>query len=139
PARPALRHDGRPDPPRPPHGQGMTKTLPISPDEANRLADDLEDASAEEVLRRAVELFSPNIVLTCSWQKQSSVLVHMLSEIAPEARVVTFDTGLLFPETYETRDRLMERYPLRFKAIEPELTLAAQAEAHGDTLWEHNP
>jgi phosphoadenosine phosphosulfate reductase len=117
----------------------MNGTLPISPEEADRLADELEDATAEEVLRRAVELFSPHIVLTCSWQKQSSVLVHMISEIAPDTRVVTFDTGVLFPETYETRDRLMERYPLRFEAIEPELTLAAQAQAHGDALWERDP
>ena len=63
----------------------------------------------------------------------------MLSEVAPETRVVTFDTGLLFPETYETRDRLMERYPLRFESIEPELSLEAQSAAHGDELWRRDP
>jgi phosphoadenosine phosphosulfate reductase len=113
--------------------------LPISRREAGRLADELEGKPAEEVLTAAIERFAPRIVLTCSWQKQSSVLVHMLSEIAPETRVVTFDTGVLFPETYETRDRLMERYPLNYELIEPELTLDEQAERHGPALWGRQP
>jgi len=45
----------------------MSATLPISPAEAARLADDLESRSAEDVLRVAVELFHPRLVLTCSW------------------------------------------------------------------------
>ena len=109
----------------------MSTTLPISPAEAARLADDLESRSAEDVLRVAVELFHPRLVLTCSWQKQSSVLVHMLSEIQPDVRVVEFDTGLLFRETYETREKLIERYPVRFERIEPELSVAEQAAKHG--------
>jgi len=112
---------------------------PISAAEAARLADDLEDKTAEDVLRVAVDLFHPRLLLTCSWQKQSSVLVHMISEIQPDVRVVEFDTGLLFRETADTRRRVVERYPVRFERIEPELTLEEQAEAHGDRLWERDP
>jgi phosphoadenosine phosphosulfate reductase len=117
----------------------VTTLLPMDAEEALAAADRLETASAEEVLAYAVERFSPRIVLTCSWQKQSSVLVHMLSEIAPETRVVEFDTGLLFPETYETRERLLRRYPLRFERILPEQSVEEQAQAHGDRLWERDP
>jgi len=112
---------------------------PISAAEAARLADDLEDKTAEDVLRVAVDLFHPRLLLTCSWQKQSSVLVHMISEIQPDVRVVEFDTGLLFRETADTRRRVVERYPVRFERIEPELTVEEQAEAHGDRLWERDP
>ena len=117
----------------------MSTTLPISQAEADRLADELEERSAEDVLRAAVELFHPRLVLTCSWQKQSSVLVHMISEIQPDVRVVEFDTGLLFAETYRTREKLIERYPVQFERIEPELTVAEQAEAHGAELWKRDP
>ncbi len=117
----------------------MSSVLPISAVEARRLAADLEDRGAEDVLRVAVELFHPRLVLTCSWQKQSSVLVHMISEIQPDVRVVEFDTGLLFPETYETRRRLIERYPVRFERIEPELSVERQAQEHGPRLWERDP
>ncbi len=101
----------------------MSSTLPITPEEAVALADELESQSAERVLERAAELFGERILLTCSWQKQSSVLVHMISEVAPGMRVVEFDTGLLFPETYDVRDRLISRYPINFERIEPELTV----------------
>lgn len=117
----------------------MSTALPISPVEAERLADQLEDQPAEEVLRVAVELFHPRLVLTCSWQKQSSVLVHMLSEIQPDVRVVEIDTGVLFRETIETRDKLVARYPVKFERLEPELTVDQQAEVHGPRLWERDP
>jgi phosphoadenosine phosphosulfate reductase len=117
----------------------MSAVLPISADEAADLADEFESRPAEDLLRWTAERFGERAVLTCSWQKQSSVLVHMLSEVAPSLRVVEFDTGLLFPETYETRRRLIDRYPVRFERIEPELTVEGQAAAHGDRLWERDP
>jgi phosphoadenosine phosphosulfate reductase len=107
--------------------------------EIDDLADRLEPMNAEDVLRLAVERYAGRIVLTCSWQKQSSILVHMLSEIAPETRIVELDTGLLFPETYDTRDRLIERYGLTVERVLPEQSVAEQAAAHGARLWEREP
>jgi len=117
----------------------MSAVLPISVDEAADLADEFESRPAEDLVRWTAERFGERAVLTCSWQKQSSVLVHMLSEVAPQLRVVEFDTGLLFPETYRTREKLIERYPVRFERIEPELTVDQQADAYGPKLWEREP
>ena len=74
-------------------------TLPAPPDEIRALADAFEDRPAEDVLRWAAERFPGRTVLTCSWQLQSSALIHMISEIGADIRVVELDTGLLFPET----------------------------------------
>ena len=113
----------------------MSSTLPITPEEAAALADELESQSAEQVLERAAAIFGERILLTCSWQKQSSVLVHMLSEVAPGMRVVEFDTGLLFPETYDVREKLISRYSINFERIEPELSVEQQgAAARGTAL-----
>ena len=71
---------------------------------------DFEAMSAEDVLRWAASEFGDRLCLTCSWQRQSSVLVHMVSELGLDVDVVELDTMVLFPETYETRDRLVERY-----------------------------
>jgi phosphoadenosine phosphosulfate reductase len=117
----------------------MTQTMPMSPAEVGRAADELETRTAEQVLEWAADRFGERVLLTCSWQKQSSVLVHMVSEVAPGMRVVEFDTGLLFPETYETRRRLISRYPIKFEKIDPALSLAQQAEKHGMRLWERDP
>ena len=59
----------------------------------------------EEVLERAVAAHGPGgVVLLCSFQKTSSVLVDALVRLTgpAEARVATIDTGVLFPETLET-------------------------------------
>ncbi len=75
-------------------------------------AADLETASAEEVVAYAIEHFHPRLTLACSFQKEESVLVHMLLQAEPDARVFTIDTGVLFPETLATWKRFEERFGL---------------------------
>ena len=75
--------------------------------------------SAEEVLRWASAEFGARLCLTCSWQRQSSALVHMVSDLGLDVDVVELDTLVLFPETYETRDRLVERYGLELTSFRP--------------------
>ncbi len=65
-----------------------------------RAALDLESLSAQEVLAEAVRDHHPRMALACSFQKEETVLVHMLLELVPDARVFTIDTGALFAETY---------------------------------------
>ena len=114
-------------------------TLAVSRHDFRILSEEMEDRSAEDVLAWAAERFAGRIVLTCSWQMQSSVLVDMLDRIGAEVRIVELDTGLLFPETYETRDRLIARYGLEVERIEPEQTVAEQALSEGDELWRRDP
>ena len=99
---------------------------------------DVEDASAEELLRWAHDQFRGRICLTCSWQRQSSVLVHLLGELGLGVPVVELDTQLFFKETYETRDRLVERYGLRLERPHV-ISVAEQALREGPNLWEHDP
>jgi phosphoadenosine phosphosulfate reductase len=75
--------------------------------------------SAEELLRWAHAEFGDRLCLTCSWQRQSSALIHMVSELDLDVDVVELDTLVLFQETYETRDRLVERYGLKLKSFRP--------------------
>jgi len=99
---------------------------------------DFEAMSAGDVLRWASEEFGERLVLTCSWQKQSSVLVHMVSELGLGVPVVELDTALFFAETYETRERLVERYGLNL--IRPAvMSVAEQHREEGANLWERDP
>jgi phosphoadenosine phosphosulfate reductase len=79
---------------------------------------DLENASAQDVLAYAVQRFHPRLKLACSFQKEESVLVHMLSELTSEARVFTIDTGVLFPETVDTWQRFEQRFGLAIEAFD---------------------
>ncbi len=74
---------------------------------------DLEGLSAEQVLAQMVEQHHPRLALACSFQKEETVLVHMLMRLKPDARVFVIDTGVLFPETYATWRDLERRYGLK--------------------------
>src|SRR5947199_5090272 len=99
---------------------------------------DVEAMQAEDVLRWAYDEFGDRLCLTCSWQRQSSVLVHMVSELGLDIPVIELDTGLFFRETYETRDRLVERDDLEL--VGPEvLSVAEQDLQEGPELGDAEP
>jgi phosphoadenosine phosphosulfate reductase len=66
------------------------------------LSDTLERAAQHE-----------RLVFLCSFQKEESVVLDELLAIAPHARVVTIDTGVLFEETLATWRAFEERFGVR--------------------------
>jgi phosphoadenosine phosphosulfate reductase len=78
----------------------------------------LETATTEEVISYAVERFHPRLTLACSFQKEESVLVHMVSQIEPDARVFMIDTGVLFPETLQTWRAFEERFGVEIEVVD---------------------
>ncbi len=101
-------------------------------------APDVEGLSAQELIAYAVERFHPRLYLACSFQKESSVLLDMLLEAEPAARVFTLDTDLLFDETHGTRRRLEQRYGISIDVYRG-ISLEEQAAQHGDALWDRDP
>ena len=77
-----------------------------------------QNASAEEAIAYAVERFHPRLTMACSFQKEESVLVHMLTAARPDARVFTIDTGVLFPETLQTWKAFEERFGLKVEVFD---------------------
>jgi phosphoadenosine phosphosulfate reductase len=95
--------------------------------------------SAEDLLVWGYEQFGERFCITCSWQKQSSVLTHMVAELGLPIDIVELDTQLFFRESYETRDRLLERYP-GMNIVRPHvMTVAEQHREFGPNLWERDP
>jgi phosphoadenosine phosphosulfate reductase len=126
----------------PPTLTGLSpKTLPTKQDhslDGEAINAWLEGRTAEQALEWAIERFHPDLYFACSFQKTSSVILDIAHRIDPTARFFYLDTDVLFPETYETRDRLAERYGIEFDRFH-NLTLEQQAAAHGDKLWATNP
>ena len=104
------------------------------------LTPDLDHASAQEVLAYAVERFHPRLTMACSFQKEESVLVHMLLELEPSARVFTIDTGVLFAETLSTWRAFEQRFGLDVEVLdarsadEPWMAARCCGEAKVDAL-----
>jgi phosphoadenosine phosphosulfate reductase len=68
--------------------------------------------------------------VACSFQKEASVILDIVLGIEPTARVFTLDTGVLFPETYETWRRIEERYDITIDVYRGEWI---------DGLWQRDP
>jgi phosphoadenosine phosphosulfate reductase len=72
--------------------------------------------SLTETLQRAAA--HERLVFLCSFQKEESVILDELLEIAPHVRVVTIDTGVLFEETLQTWRAFEERFSVHIEVEE---------------------
>jgi len=76
---------------------------------------------AEDVISGLVDRFGEEkLALAASWQKETAVLVDLVTKIAPGARIFTLDTGALFEETYATWRLVEERYGIKVEAYRGE-------------------
>lgn len=76
-------------------------------DVAASLTDTLRQAAAHE-----------RLVFLCSFQKEESVILDELLAVAPHARVVTIDTGVLFDQTRATWRAFEQRFDIRIAVEE---------------------
>jgi phosphoadenosine phosphosulfate reductase len=103
------------------------------------VSDQFEAADPVEILRWGVENFAPKLALSTGFGPEGVVLMHLLSQIAPETTVFYLDTDLLFEETYELRDKLTARLGIQFTRVHSGISLEAQSAEFGPALWSHNP
>ena len=101
------------------------------------MAPDFAQASAETVLRWALEKFSPKVALACSFQAEESVLIDMMSRLrGKEFRIFTLDTGRLNQETYDCMDAMRERYGIGVEVYFPDAEdVQEMVRAHGLNLF----
>jgi phosphoadenosine phosphosulfate reductase len=92
---------------------------------------DVESWPAQRVVELVLAELPGRVALACSFQKEESVLLDMLFELEPKARVFAIDTHYLFPETYELWGEVERRYGTTIERFE--------GEPVADGLWEANP
>src|SRR5271154_1631162 len=81
-------------------------------------------AQALETLLSAAD--RRNACLTCSFQAEDMIVLHLLRQQIPEIAVLFLDTGYHFAQTYEYRDRIAKAWQLpRINAL-PRQTVAPQ-------------
>ena len=87
--------------------------MELSSEELKAWGESCETKQPQEVLAAAIERYAPKIVLACSFGAEDVVLLDMVHRINPSVPLFYLDTEFLFPETYATRDRVIEHYGLR--------------------------
>ncbi|MEM1245533.1 MAG: phosphoadenylyl-sulfate reductase [Acidobacteriota bacterium] len=94
-----------------------------------------------EIIRWALDRFAGwRSVATSGLGMEGCVLLDLLDRAEADLEVLFIDTGLLFSETLELRERLAQRYPrLTLRTLTPRATPEEQAAEHGEALWLRDP
>ena len=97
----------------PPHGilSGYNAGM-FTPIEIERLSNEFESKTPQEIIAWAVKNFWPQIALSSSFQTQSVPLLHMVSQIKRDTLIFFLDTGYHFWETLIFREKLASEWKL---------------------------
>jgi phosphoadenosine phosphosulfate reductase len=104
---------------------------------AEKAGDELEGASALEILGWADEQFGPSWAVASSMA--DTVMPSLAAKVRPGVDVLFLDTGYHFAETMGTRDAAAATLPVTIRTIEPRQTVAEQDASFGARLYERNP
>jgi phosphoadenosine phosphosulfate reductase len=103
------------------------------------LARHAEPMPTEDVLRLALERFGRKVALSSSFGAEDMVLIDMLMQIDPRARVFTLDTGRLPQETYNVIDATRQKYGATIEVLFPQAEAVQHMVAgHGVNLFYHS-
>ena len=71
-----------------------------------------ESVEPQKIVDWAVGTFGDSLIMTSSFGVESALLLHMATRKMPQIRIVTVDTGYLFPETHLFMEQLRQRLNL---------------------------
>jgi phosphoadenosine phosphosulfate reductase len=86
-----------------------------------KIAEEMEDKSAMEVLKWAINAYAPKIALASSFGAEDVILIDMMVKINKgKAKIFTLDTGRLNQETYDVIDAIRKKYDIQIEVYFPE-------------------
>ncbi len=74
----------------------------------DELNTNFEKKQPQEIIKWAIEEFSDRLALTSSFGPESGTLLHMVSQIDKNVKVLFLETGYHFPDTLQYRDQLVD-------------------------------
>jgi phosphoadenosine phosphosulfate reductase len=98
-----------------------------------------ETWNAEVALRWAFDRLGNEVALVSAFGPEGMVLIDMAASIQRRFRLITIDTGFLFPETHTLMAEVEERYGVVIEKVQPDLSPAEQERVHGEELWKRDP
>jgi phosphoadenosine phosphosulfate reductase len=90
-----------------------------------------EGRTPQELIRWAKDVFGDRVAAISAMQQAGSVICHIISSLKIDMTVLFVDTGVMFAETLETRDRIRERYGLRIETLVPQQSMEEQTKELG--------
>jgi phosphoadenosine phosphosulfate reductase len=94
--------------------------MPTTKTEIDDAAARLRGAAPQETLAWALERFRGRIAVASSFSLEDCAVIDLCHAIDPNVRVFALDTGRLPEETYQTADRVREKYRLQIEWFFPD-------------------
>lgn len=99
------------------------------------MQDQFVGLNAEHLLRWAADEFGTTLAVSTSFGIQSSVTLHLATQVNPDIPVIWIDTGYLHEETYQYASQLTRRLGLNLKVYEANVSPSEMESQYG-RLWE---
>lgn len=99
---------------------------------------EFEKRSAAEVIAWAAAEFGDDLAVSSSFGADSAVMLHLATQMKPDVKVITVDTGFLFAETVCFREELAKRLKLNLVVYRPVISREEFLAEHG-RMWRSNP
>jgi phosphoadenosine phosphosulfate reductase len=96
-----------------------------------QLNDSFEERTPAELLRWVTAMFGKRAAIMSAMQRAGTVLCHMAYREKIDLDVLFVDTGVMFQETLDTRDRLIREYGLNVITLQPPQSMADQTRQYG--------
>ena len=106
--------------------------------EALQIEDPKDSSSVDALVERVLAENPGRACITCSFQAECMVVLHILRKRLPHIPVLFLDTGYHFPETYSYRDRMAREWKLNLVNVLPLKTVAEQERSYG-LLYRSDP
>ena len=92
----------------------------------SELMDELKGKEIAEQLKILASRFPGEIVFSTSFGLEDQAITYMIASNKLPVKVFTLDTGRIFPETYTTWSRTVEKYGLTISAYYPDAMVLQQ-------------
>ena len=103
------------------------------------LSQAMEDRTPQDILRWSWDTYGDRLTMATAFGAEGCVIIAMLSEITRDVHLFNLDTGYQFPETLETRQRLIDRYGIPIHLVRSSQTVPEMEAEHGGPLYGSNP
>ena len=98
-----------------------------------------ETAQPEQTLEWAFKEYGNSLTLATGFGAEGVALIDMSAKLNPGIDIFFLDTSFLFPETYELRRRLEDRYGIAIRCYQTDLAPEQQEISFGPRLWSTDP
>ena len=111
-----------------------------SDEEVKQISAELESKHPADILAWVDRTFGPErVTMATGFGAEGVVLIDMLSSVNRNIPIFYLDTDVLFPETYDLRQKLESYYEIRFYRYASAYSMDDQTEHYGPRLWERDP